>query len=175
MSNTSSLSQDTTSLAIRNRPGTQGMVAANAAPSTAVAAVTGTVLSAVTQVDHKLERLLCLDDATAAKVANAAAIVKMQVQVATVDFEKERIKEDVRNNDGYHRSKVRKERMHIDRIEGLLEILMEERTMPATNETRALFAKKIEQFEKAHKARRARSDAEVLQAGPATPGPYSSD
>lgn len=166
---------------------------ANAAPSTAVAAVTDAVLSAVTQVDHKLERLvrdvadsaerpvdlglaqLCLDDTNAAKVANAAAIVKMQVQVATVDFEKERLKEDVRNNDGYHRSKVRKERMRIDRLEGLLEILMEEISMPATKETRALLAKKIEQFEKAHKARCVRSDAEVLQAGPATPGPYSSD
>ncbi|KAJ4413975.1 hypothetical protein N0V85_003352 [Neurospora sp. IMI 360204] len=169
------------------------MVAANTTPSSSVTAFTGVVLNAATQVDLKLERLvrdvadsaeratdlglaqLCLDDTNAVKVANAAAIVKMQTTVAMSDHEKEKLKAKVRNNDGWYKSKLRKERRRTDRLEGLVEILLEQQTMPATEESRALFTKKREQFEKAHKAKWARSDAEVYPSGQAMHGPYSSD
>ncbi|KAK3487585.1 uncharacterized protein B0T23DRAFT_446424 [Neurospora hispaniola] len=201
MSNTSSwvhlltgapvLSRHYPSLAIRNRSATQDMVAADTRSSSTAA--TDVILHAAANVDTDMRQLvrdlahsadpvelgltqLRIQDVEAAKVATAAAILKLQEDagaakqdtdtiaqnVEHVNYENNVLVEAQRNQEGWHNSVRRRHEQRLDRIEGLLDILVQEHAMPVIEETRVSINKKLDEFEEAHKAKCAAEDAEIL-------------
>ncbi|KAK1777118.1 hypothetical protein QBC45DRAFT_417525 [Copromyces sp. CBS 386.78] len=167
MSNTFSFSQGTTSLAIRNRAAPQDMVALDR--------LVRDIADGAERATNLGLAQLTLHDTNAAKVANAAAIFKMQEHVAVVGHRGEKHEIKVHGNVQDLQSQLRMERRRTDRLEKLVEILLEERTMPATEENRALFTKKIDKVERQYKATCAKQDVAEVERRRVTRGPYSSD
>ncbi|EAA33096.1 hypothetical protein GE21DRAFT_5609 [Neurospora crassa] len=177
MSNTSSSSQGTTGLAIRNRSATQDMAATNTSSSSV--AVKDIILHAAANVGTEMRQLvrdlahsadlielglaqLRVNDDEAAKVANAAAILKLEEDADNINYEKDVLLEAQRNQEDWNNSVRREHEKRLDRLEGLLDILVQEHTMPVTEETRVSINKKLNEFEEAHKAKCAAEDAEIL-------------
>ncbi|CCC11735.1 hypothetical protein SMACR_04717 [Sordaria macrospora] len=96
--------------------------------------------------------------------AAAAANFKMQEHAAEVGPEKEKLGVKVEDTEDDLKCQLRMEGRRIDRLEKLVDIfiLLEDITMPATEENRALFTKKIDEVESQYKATCAKQDAKEL-------------
>lgn len=94
--------------------------------------------------------------------AAAAANFKMQEHAAEVGPEREKLGVKVEDTEDDLKCQLRMEGRRIDPLEKLVDILLEDITMPATEENRALFTKKIDEVESQYKATCAKQDAKEL-------------
>lgn len=147
--------------------------------SSSSVAVKDVILHAAANVGTGMRQLVCdlahsadlielglaqlrVHDDEAAKVANAAAILKLQEDADDINYENNVLVEAQRNQEDWNSNVRREHEKRLDRLEGLLEILVQEHTMPVTEETRVSINKKLDEFEEAHKAKCAAEDAEIL-------------